>query len=80
MERIITYDLKHKGSSNYSDLYQVFDKLNGKQLTESSYVIDSTKTQKEIMSLIKAAIYPDDKVYYVSVDSTTHKIFYVKIK
>ena len=79
MERIITYDLKHKSSSDYADLYSVFKKLNGKQLTESSYVIDTNLAQKEIISLIKKAVYSDDKIYYISVDSKTSKLFYNKI-
>ena len=79
MERIITYDLKHKSSSDYADLYAVFKRLNGKQLTESSYVIDTNMVQKDIIGLIKKVVFSDDKIYYISVDSKTNKLFYSKI-
>ena len=78
MERVITYDLHHKDTSDYKDLYEVFKKLGGKQLTESSYVINTPKTQKEIVAMIKNVIYKDDIVYYISVD-TNHNLFYSKI-
>ena len=79
MERIITYDLKHKDSDDYQKLYNVFTSLNAKQLTESTYVINTSLSQKDIINKIKSTIYPDDIVYYISVDSETHKIFYIKI-
>ena len=53
MERIISYDLKHANQTNYQDLYEVLDKLNTKQLTESSYVIDTPLNQKQIIKMIK---------------------------
>lgn len=79
MERIITYDLHHKDTSDYEDLYEVFKTLNSKQLTESSYVINTSLKQKEIIEMIQKVIYSDDKVYYISVDGETGKIFYTKI-
>ena len=78
MERIITYDLHHKETTNYEELYEVFKKLNGKQLTESSYVINTSLVQKEIVAMIKNVIFKDDKVYYISVD-INHKLYYSKI-
>ena len=45
MKRIITYDLKQGNTSDYQELYNVFKVLNGTQLTESSYVINTSLSQ-----------------------------------
>ena len=79
MERIITYDLKHGSPDDYRDLYKVLQDLNGKQLTESTYVIDTPLSQKEIAEKLKKAIYHGDVLYYISVESETHKLFYNRI-
>ena len=80
MKRIITYDLKHSSPEDYLDLYKVFEELNGMQLTESTYVIDTSLSQKAIIAKIKQVIYSDDIVYYISVDDKTHKLFYLRLK
>ena len=79
MKRIITYDLKHADRDDYQMLYDLFDELNGIQLTESTYVINTELSQQEIIKKIKKVIYEDDTVYYISVDSKSNTLFYIKI-
>lgn len=79
MKRIITYDLKHADRDDYQMLYDLFDELNGIQLTESTYVINTELSQQEIKNKIKKVIYEDDTVYYISVDSKSNTLFYNKI-
>ena len=79
MERIITYDLRYADTDDYEDLYAVLEELNGKKLTESTYVINTSLNQQTIIKKIKDVIYPDDVVYYVSVDFESNKLFYKKI-
>ena len=79
MERIITYDLKHADRDDYQMLYDLFDELNGIQLTESTYVINTSLSQQEIIKKIENVIYEDDTVYYISVDSKSKTLFYKEI-
>ena len=78
MKRIITYDLKQGNTSDYQELYNVFKVLNGTQLTESSYVINTSLSQEKIKKMIKDVIYSDDIVYYISVNQNG-ELFYSKI-
>ena len=78
MKRIITYDLKQGNTSDYQELCNVFKVLNGTQLTESSYVINTSLSQEKIKKMIKDVIYSDDIVYYISVNQNG-ELFYSKI-
>lgn len=79
MKRIIHYDLHHKDTDDYQDLYDTLVKLNGKKITESVYWIDTNLSQKDIVKKLKDTIQKDDKVYYISVDSKTNELFCYKI-
>lgn len=78
MKRIITYDLKHADRNDYQMLYDLFDELNGIQLTESTYVINTELSRQEIIKKIKKVIYEGDTVYYISV-AKSNTLFYNKI-
>jgi hypothetical protein len=77
MERIITYDVKE--GHDYKPLYDVLEKLNGKMLTESTYLISTELSQSDIIQMIKEATYSDDNIYYISVGSKDHLLFADKI-
>lgn len=79
MERIISYDLAYADTDDYQEFYEVLKLLNGKKLTESTYVINTTLTQNKIIEKIKAAMNSADTIYYISVDSKTHELFYQRI-
>ena len=79
MKRIITYDLAYADSKDYEDLYFVLNKLNGKKITESTYVINTPLGQKEISDMIREVIYKDDKVFFISVNSNG-ELFYTRIE
>ena len=78
-KRVIAYDLHHKETNDYKDLYELFDQMNGTQLSESVYGIETSLNQDEIEKKLKMCIEKDDIVYFVSVDSD-NKLFWKKIK
>lgn len=80
MKRIIAYDLVDSTGSDYQDLYDVLDELNRERINESTYWIDTDLTQKEIEEKIADVIDKDDKVYFISVDGETKKLFAKRIK
>ena len=79
MERIISYDLLNGDTDDYQEFYDLLESLNGRQLTESTYVIDTPLKQSEIIEKIKLAMKNGDTIYYISVDGKTNAIFYDKI-
>lgn len=79
VERVITYDLAYADSDDYKDFYDLLKRLNGKMLTESTYVINSSLEQNEIIRLIRNVMKREDNIYYISVDNKTGKIFYNRV-
>lgn len=77
MKRIISYDVKE--GNKYDDLYKALDELNGKQLTKSTYMIDTSLSQQEIIQKIHSTIKADDNVVYISVDGNDKTLFALKI-
>lgn len=76
MRRIIHYDLNSKlKDPSYEDVKKVLEELNYKMITESVYWIDTALSKKQIFQKLGEVIHKSDDVYYVSVDSDTHKLF-----
>lgn len=78
MKRIIHYDLKHKDTDDYQDLYDALDEMNKEMITESVYWIDTELSQKDIYKKIIEAIHTDDEVFFISTD-VDKKLFCEKI-
>ena len=54
---------------------KILEELNYKMITESVYWIDTALSKKQIFQKLGEVIHKSDDVYYVSVDSDTHKLF-----
>ena len=76
MKRILTYDVKD--GNDYKKLYDYIETIKGKKLTESTYELDTSLSQKDFESKIKSLFSKDDNVYYISV-SDKNNLFYRKI-
>ena len=76
MKRIITYDVKD--GNDYKKLYDYIETIKGKKLTESTYELDTSLSQKDFESKIKSLFSKNDNVYYISV-SDKNNLFYRKI-
>ena len=51
--RVLTYDLKSANIYDYKDLYDFFNQVNAKKLTESSYLIETSLPWTEFEEKIK---------------------------
>ena len=55
--RVLTYDLKYADSYDYKELYEYFNSVGAKKLTESSYLIKTSikwdEFKKKIESITK---------------------------
>lgn len=76
MKRILTYDVKD--GNDYKKLYDYIETIKGKKLTESTYELDTSLSQKDFESKIKSLLSKNDNVYYISV-SDKNNLFYRKI-
>ena len=76
MKRILTYDVKD--GNDYKKLYDYTETVKGKKLTESTYELDTSLSQKDFESKIKSLFSKNDNVYYISV-SDKNNLFYRKI-
>lgn len=76
MKRILTYDVKD--GNDYKKLYDYIETIEGKKLTESTYELDTSLSQKDFESKIKSLFSKNDNVYYISV-SDKNNLFYRKI-
>lgn len=76
MKRILTYDVKE--GNDYKKLYDYIEAIKGKKLTESTYELDTSLSQKDFESKIKSLFSKNDNVYYISV-SDENILFYRKI-
>ena len=76
MKRILTYDVKD--GNDYKKLYDYIETIKGKKLTESTYELDTSLSQKDFESKIKSLFSKNDNVYYISV-SDKNNLFYKKI-
>ena len=76
MKRILTYDVKD--GIDYKKLYDYIETIKGKKLTESTYELDTSLSQKDFESKIKSLFSKNDNVYYISV-SDKNNLFYRKI-
>ncbi len=76
MKRILTYDVKD--GNDYKKLYDYIETIKGKKLTESTYELDTSLSQKDFESKIKSLFSKNDNVYYISV-SDKNNLFYRKI-
>lgn len=76
MKRILTYDVKD--GNDYKKLYDYIETIKGKKLTESTYELDTSLSQKDFESKIKPLFSKNDNVYYISV-SDKNNLFYRKI-
>ena len=76
MKRILTYDVKD--GTDYKKLYDYIETIKGKKLTESTYELDTSLSQKDFESKIKSLFSKNDNVYYISV-SDKNNLFYRKI-
>lgn len=78
-KRVIAYDLHHKDTNDYEELYETLEDLNGKQLSESVYGIETDKSQKEIEEAIVSCVEDDDTIHFISVNDK-NELFWKKIK
>lgn len=76
MKRILTYYVKD--GNDYKKLYDYIETIKGKKLTESTYELDTSLSQKDFESKIKSLFSKNDNVYYISV-SDKNNLFYRKI-
>ena len=76
MKRILTYDVKD--GNDYKKLYDYIETIKGQKLTESTYELDTSLSQKDFESKIKSLFSKNDNVYYISV-SDKNNLFYRKI-
>mgnify|MGYP000487352907 FL=1 len=76
MKRILTYDVKD--GNDYKKLYDYIESIKGKKLTESTYELDTSLSQKDFESKITSLFSKNDNVYYISVSDKTN-LFYRKI-
>ena len=76
MKIILTYDVKD--GNDYKKLYDYIETIKGKKLTESTYELDTSLSQKDFESKIKSLFSKNDNVYYISV-SDKNNLFYRKI-
>lgn len=76
MKRILTYDVKD--GNDYKKLYDYIETIKGKKLTESTYELDTSLSQKDFEIKIKSLFSKNDNVYYISV-SDKNNLFYRKI-
>ena len=77
IKRIVTYDVKD--GNDYTDFYEIVDKYDAEELTESTYVFNTSLSQEEFESLLAKVFSRGDLVFMISVNSSTHKLFYKKI-
>ena len=76
MKRIVTYDVKE--GNDYKKFYDYVDTIKGIKITESTYELNTSLSQEEFETKIKALFSKGDNVYYISVNAE-NKIFYKKI-
>ena len=76
MKRYLTYD--KKDGKDYSRVYKVLQELKAKQLTESTYEIDTTLSQDDFVKKLKWAFNEGDNVGYIT-SNNTEGTFYIKI-
>lgn len=79
MKRVVTYDIVNGDYDDYEDFYEFVDETNAEQITESTYVFDTSLGQEAFEDKIASLFSNDDIVYYISVDRDK-KLFYKKIK
>ena len=79
MKRVLTYDLKYADSNDYSELYNYFKRVGAKQLTESSYLIDSPLSLEEFKTKIRSLTKYGDNVKVISVN-TANELFVADIR
>ena len=60
--RFITYDLNYASSDEYSELYGLIDKYNGKQITESTYQIVTNEKWETFKTKFRNATHTGDNV------------------
>lgn len=60
--RFITYDLNYASNDDYKDIYELIDKYNGKQITESTYQIDTFDSLESFMTKFYKATHSGDNV------------------
>lgn len=78
-KRVIAYDLHHKDTNDYEDLYKVLEEFNGIQLSESVYGIKTDKSQNEIEKALIDCVEDDDTIHFISVNEN-NELFWKKIK
>lgn len=77
MKRIITYDVKKENS--YQKLYEYLEMVCAKKLTESTYEIEISLSQKEFEEKMKSLFNKQDNVCYISI-TKEDKLFWKKIE
>lgn len=76
MIRVVTYDVKDGNS--YDEFYELVEKYDATQLTESTYLFDTTLNQTDFVDALKKAFNKGDNVHYISVDKN-NKLFENKV-
>ena len=61
-KRFLTYDLNNGSSEDYQDLYDLMDKYHAKQITESTYQIETSEDWQIFKTKILKVTHQGDNV------------------
>lgn len=74
MKRVVTYDIVNGDYDDYEDFYEFVDETNAEQITESTYVFDTSLGQKAFEDKIASLFSKYDTVAYITV--VDNKLYY----
>ena len=74
MKRVVTYDIVNGDYDDYEDFYEFVDETNAEQLTESTYVFDTSLGQEAFEDKISSLFSNDDMVAYITI--VDNKLYY----
>jgi len=63
---VVSYDLVKKSESEYQDLWDELDALDSVKTQDSVYYVSSSKTQQELLDLLKQHIHENDRMMVVT--------------
>jgi hypothetical protein len=58
----VTYDLIKKEESEYQELWDELDRLDSVKYQDSAYLVDSSDTQKELLTRLEKYIHENDRL------------------
>jgi hypothetical protein len=63
---VVSYDLVKKSEADYQDLWDELDALDSVKTQNSVYYVSSSKTQQELLDLLKRHIHENDRMMVVT--------------